>query len=186
MYTGLFNFSLLIIFGLAGLVVTFGAPDIMHSGTPPTMRSVSFTAPSSLSDPQLGRLIALRVGAPPHAGSPYIHRDSSNNLVVDYYSVDGLVRATLLENANRIQIQNYRNSFWRFLDNVHASTIADRSQDPAVRAWTWYIEIAIWSLIAMCITGIWLAVSTQWRSLYTRIAVGFGCAVVAFFYFVER
>ena len=35
MYAGLFNFTILCVFGLAGLVVTADAPDIFHTGSNP-------------------------------------------------------------------------------------------------------------------------------------------------------
>lgn len=186
MYAGLLNFSQLIVFGLAGLVVTFHAPDIMHSGVPPATTSMSFAAPPAMSDRDVGRSIAQRVGAPPHSGPPYIHRDESNRLVVDFYSVNGLVRATLVENANRVDIQTYRNSVWRFIDDAHTATIADRSPDGALRAWTWYIELSIWCLIVMCISGVWLAIASRWRFVWTRVALAAGCLAAVAFYFLER
>ena len=186
MYAGLLNFSILVIFGMAGLVVTFHAPDIMHSGVPPRTSSLPFTAPRSVSDPEMGRLIAEHVGTPPHSGPPYVHRDGSNRLLVDFYSVNGLVRATLIESENRIELQTYRNSIWRFVDNVHAATIADRAADTALRAWTWYIEFSIWSLIAMCVTGVWLAVALRWSFTWTRAALAAGALMFAIFYVLER
>ena len=185
-YSGLLNFSLLMIFGLAGLVVTFKAPDIMHSGVRPETKSIDFTAPESLSDKQAGERIASAVGRPPHAGEPYIHRDDSNRLAVDWYTANGLVRAVYLEQEHRVEIQTRRNSIWRFFDNVHATTMADRSPDPVVRAWARYIEVSIWSLIGMCLSGIWLGVASRWRFTWTRIALAAGCAVFAIFFLLER
>ncbi len=185
-YAGLLNFSMLIVFGLAGLVVTFKAPDIMHSGARPEIKTIAFTAPQSLSDKQVGESIASAVGRPPHAGEHYIHRDESNRLVVDWYTANGLVRAAYLEPEHRIEIQTWRNSIWRFFDNVHASTVADRSPDPVVRAWTWYIELSIWCLIGMCLSGIWLGVASRWRFTWTRISLAAGCAVFVIFFLLER
>jgi uncharacterized iron-regulated membrane protein len=185
-YAGLLNFSMLMVFGLAGLVVTFKAPDIMHSGIQPDTRTVAFTAPESLSDKQVGERIASVAGRPPRAGEHYIHRDDSNRLLVDWYTANGLVRAVYLEQEHRLEIQTWRNSIWRFFDNVHATTIADRSPDPVVRAWTWYIELSIWSLIGMCLSGIWLGVASRWRFTWARIALGAGCAVFAVFFLLER
>jgi hypothetical protein len=91
-----------------------------------------------------------------------------------------------LEQEHRLEIQTWRNSIWRFFDNVHATTIADRSPDPVVRAWTWYIELSIWSLIGMCLSGIWLGVASRWRFTWARIALGAGCAVFAVFFLLER
>jgi len=185
-YAGLLNFSMLVVFGLAGLVVTFKAPDIMHSGVRPATRTIDFTAPESLSDKQAGERIASAVGRPPHAGEPYIHRDDSNRLDVDWYTANGLVRAVYFGQEHRVEIQTWRNSIWRFFDNVHATTMADRSPDPVVRAWAWYIEVSIWSLIGMCLSGIWLGVASRWQFTWTRIALAAGCAVFAIFFLLER
>lgn len=185
-YSGLLNFSMLMVFGLAGLVVTFKAPDIMHSGARPETRTIDFTAPDSLSDNQAGEKIASAVGRPPHAGEHYIHRDDSNRLAVDWYTANGLVRAVYLEPEHRVEVQTWRNSIWRFFDNVHATTVADRSPDPVVRAWAWYIEVSIWSLIGMCLSGIWLGVASRWRFVWARIALAAGCAGFAIFFLLER
>ena len=185
-YAGLLNFSMLVNFGLAGLVATFKAPDIMHAGMLPEISRIGFTAPESLSDKQVGERIASAVQTPPRSGEHYIHRDDSNRLVVDWYSPNGLVRAAYLEPKHQLEIQRWRNSIWRFFDNVHATTIADRTEDRVVRAWTWYIEISIWSLITMCVSGIWLGVGSRWHSMSTRIALVAGCAVLVIFFILER
>jgi len=177
---------MLIVFGLAGLVVTFKAPDIMHSGIRPESRTIDFTAPESLSDKQVGERIASVVARPPHAGEHYVHPDDSNRLAVDWYTVNGLVRAAYFEQEHRVEIQTWRNSIWRFFDNVHATTMADRSPDPVVRAWTWYIELSIWSLIGMCLSGIWLGVASRWQFTWARIAFAAGGAVLAISFLLER
>ncbi len=185
-YAGLLSFSFLILFGVAGLVVTCKAPDIFSSGEPPALRSIPFTAGASASDRSVGKAIEALVAAPPHGGEPYIHRDDANRLNVDWYSVNGLLRATLIENEQRIEVRQYRNSIWRFLDNAHAATVADKSGDPVVRAWTWYMEIAIWSLVGMCLSGMWLGVASRWHFRSARIALGVGFAAFVIFFFLER
>src|SRR6185369_9037818 len=96
MYAGLLNFTILCVFGLAGLVVTAEAPDIFKAGTVPVVTTLPFHSPSSASDQQVGELIRERL-QPAHAGKPNIRRDAQHQLVADFYSVNGLVRATLLE-----------------------------------------------------------------------------------------
>src|SRR5438874_2598909 len=112
-YLGLINFSLLIVFGLAGLVVTFEAPDIFRQKQGPAVTFVDFTAPPFASD----REVALMLGGivqPAHAGPPVNRRNAANQLVADFYSVNGLTRVTLLEHERRAQVQTFRNSIWRF------------------------------------------------------------------------
>jgi hypothetical protein len=185
LYLGLLNFSLLMVFGLAGLVVTFEAPDIFHQKQGPAAQVRTFSAPPSASDRELGALIAQTL-QPPHAGPPIVHRNPINQLVVEFYSVNGLVRATLDRGEERLQVQTFRNSVWRFLDNAHATTIAEQGGDRAVRAWAWYIEFSIWSLIAMSLSGLWLGLNTRWSYRWTRVALAAGSAAFVVLYWLEK
>ena len=184
-YLGLLNFSLLIVFGLAGLIVTFEAPDIFRQKNGPSSEFRDFTAPLSASDREVGALLA-RTLSPSHAGPPVVRRNASNQLVADFYSVNGLVRVTLLTGEQRIQVQTFRNSIWRFIDNAHATTIAETVRDGVVRAWAWYIEISIWSLIAMSVSGLWLGLSTRWNYRWTRVSLAAGAAVFVTLYWLEK
>src|SRR3569623_486269 len=120
MYAGLLNFTILCVFGLAGLVATAQLPDIFSAKKPPVVRMLPFSAPSFASDEQVGELIRKRL-QPAHAGTPFTHRADRHRLVAEFYSVNGLVRATLLEREGQLQIETLRNSIWRFLDNAHAT-----------------------------------------------------------------
>jgi hypothetical protein len=185
-YAGLLNFSILIVFGLAGLVVTFDAPDIFHAGNEPRTEAQPFPYPGALSDKEIGEMIARRL-QPPHAGPPYVHRDAaSHQLVAEFYTVNGLVRATALEQSNQLRVETFRNSIWRFLDNAHATTIAERTSDAGVRAWAWYIEFSIWSLVFMALSGAWLGLTERQRFRWTNVSLGAGCAVFAAFYFLTK
>src|SRR5437764_155036 len=98
-YAGLLNFTILCVFGLAGLVATAEAPDIFSAGTAPAVTTSPFRAPGSASDHEVGELIRAQL-RPAHAGKPYVRRDAQHQLVADFYSVNGLVRATLLEHES--------------------------------------------------------------------------------------
>ena len=123
---------------------------------------------------------------PPHANAPVVRRNGANQLVAEFYSVNGMTRITLLETERRAQVQTYRNSIWRFIDNAHATTIGEGSGSAAVHAWAWYIELSIWSLVAMALTGLWLGVSTRWKFHWTPISLAAGCAAFVLFYWLER
>src|SRR5262245_9307009 len=77
MYTGLLNFTILCVFGLAGLVATAQAPDIFAPGTVPAVTTLPFRAPGSASDQQVGELIRERL-QPAHAGQPNIRRNAQH------------------------------------------------------------------------------------------------------------
>ena len=185
MYLGLLNFSLLIVFGLAGLVATAEAPDIFKQKQPPAMTFREFTSPPSSSDREVAELIAQQM-APAHSGPPVMRRNGANQLVTEFYSINGMTRVTLLENEHRAQIQTFRNSIWRFIDNAHSTTISEDARGGAVQAWAWYIELSIWSLIAMALSGVWLGVTARWNFRWTRVSLAAGCAVFLALYWLER
>src|SRR3954453_7887332 len=184
-YLGLLNFSLLIVFGLAGLVVTAEAPDIFRQKQGPTVETRDFTAPPDASD----RAVAERIGfamAPPHAGPPVVRRNGKSQLVAEFYSVNGMTRVTLLESEHRAQVETFRNSIWRFFDNAHATTIGEESNSAVVHAWAWSIEVSIWSLAAMALSGLWLGVTARWKWAWTRVSLAAGCAAFVALYWLER
>jgi hypothetical protein len=185
MYTGLLNFTILCVFGLAGLVATAEAPDIFKAGTVPVVTTLPFRAPGSASDQQVGELIREQL-QPAHAGKPNIRRDAQHQLVADFYSMNGLVRATVLEGQGQLQVEARRNSIWRFFDNAHATTIQETASDWAPGAWAWYIELSIWSLMLMALTGVWLGLTTRWPLWWTKASVVVGTLGFAIFYWVQK
>jgi hypothetical protein len=185
MYLGLVNFSLLMVFGLAGLVVTCEAPDIFRQKRGAAVSYRDFTPPPNASDREAAELLS-RTLEPAHAGQPVVRRNGANQLVADFYSVNGLVRATFLEGDERVRVETFRNSIWRFLDNAHATTVSEEARGPVIRAWAWYIELSIWSLILMTASGLWLGIVKRWNYRWTRISLAAGGAVFAFLYWLER
>jgi hypothetical protein len=185
MYTGLLNFTILCVFGMAGLVVTAEAPDIMHGGAQPVTSTVPFQAPTSASDQEVGELIQARL-QPRHAGKGNVRRNPRHQLEVDFYSVNGRVRATLLETEGKLEIETRRSSIWRFFDNAHATTIQETATDWAPMAWSWYIELAIWSLMFMALTGTWLGLTTRWNYWWTKASFVAGTIGFAVFYMVQK
>jgi hypothetical protein len=181
MYLGLLNFSILCVFGMAGLVVTAEAPDIFHAGVEPAVAMVDFQAPGSASDKEVGALIGDKL-RPAHAGAGNVRRNEQHQLVADFYSVNGLVRATLLEGEGKLRVETRRNSIWRFIDNAHATTPQEDNHDLATNAWGWYIEISIWSLLLMAVSGLWLGIAARWNYWWTKASFAFGTVLFFAFY----
>ena len=130
----------------------------------------------------------IRAGPSPihHVLAFNVHRDPAHQLVADSYNPNGLIRATLIEQERRVQVQTYRNSIWRFIDNIHATTFNSGQPGTALRIWGYYVEFSIWSLIGMTLSGIWLGLVTRWRFRWTIIAFAVGCGAFAIFYLIER
>ncbi len=163
MYFGLLNFSILLVFGIAGLTATFeSAPD---NRVPPavSVRFENYTAPAGMNDKEVTddvyRMLkpALTNPVPKFA----IQRDADNNLAFAFFSVNGQQRVTVLEKENRLRIETLRISSWHFLDRLHSTTINARSADLRIQLWGYYNEFAIWSLIGMPLSGLYLWLSSR-------------------------
>jgi hypothetical protein len=115
-----------------------------------------------------------------------MRRDAQHQLVADFYSVNGLVRATLLEGEGQLRVETRRNSIWRFFENAHATTIQEEASDWAPGAWAWYVELSIWSLMLMALTGVWLGLTTRWPFWWTKASVVVGTLGFAIFYWVQK
>ncbi len=181
-YAGLLNFTSVMICGMAGLVVTFEAPDIFHGAAEKQVEIRDFTAPDIASDQDLAQAIGSVVE---HANSiaPVVKRDAQHQLVVDFYSVNGLKRVTVSESEHQLRIETLRNSGWRFIDNLHATTIHEKTEDWAIRGWAWYMELSIWCLIAMTLTGIWMGLRRRsFRLGLVSLAFGLAGASALFWY----
>jgi len=181
-YAGLLNFAGVIVFGLAGLVVTFDAPDIFHTGRPPEVEIRKFTPPEIAGDREVAAAISEEILID-NSAAPVITRNAEHQMVVNFYSVNGLKRVTVLEGEGRIRIETMRNSVWRFVDNLHATTISEKSTGVAVRAWAWYIEFSIFCLLAMILTGCWMGLRFRWSFRWTPVSLvaGFAAATALFF-----
>lgn len=185
MYAGLLNFSILIVFGIAGLVASVGAPDIFEHPTLHTITTQEFSPSPSASDKEVASAIAaalhIRVGEPPNS-----RRNAQHQLMVDFYDPNGLRRVTLIEMEHRLQVETLRNSIWRFFDNLHATTLRQGAAWSAERVWGWYIEIATLSMIWMIASGIWLGVGQRWNFRWTQFSAVLAVIAFGVLYWLEK
>ena len=137
-------------------------------------RSVMLGGPERVASPLLLRLL--------QDADVVITDQADHQLVVHFYSVNGLKRVTVLEDRHQIRIETLRNSIWRFIDNLHATTIAERASGWAIRGWAWYVEFSIWCLLAMVLTGLWMGLRARfpYRLGQAVFIVGLGIAAALF------
>jgi len=185
MYSGLLNFSILMVFGIAGLVASANAPDIFQRPALHTITTQDFNVPPSASDKEVVGAIAdaLRIRV---AELPNPQRNPHHQLTVDFYNPNGLRRVTLLEPDHRLQVETFRNSIWRFFDNMHATTLREGAPWTAQRLWGWYIEIATLSMIWMIASGIWLGLGQRWSLRWTQFSAALAVIAFGILYYLEK
>jgi hypothetical protein len=181
MYVGLLNYVTLTVFGIAGLTATL-EPGRRQPPPPVGTRFESFAVPPNASDKEVADAVFQTVHLPLSNPIPKgaLRRNPENELVLNFYTLNGPFRVTVLEKENRLRIEPARNSFWRFLSAVHSVTQGNTSRHLIIRLWAWYNEFAIWSLLALAVSGVylWLASRPNYRWAQLSFAAGAGVFVV--------
>jgi hypothetical protein len=179
MYLGLLNFVAITVFGVAGLTATMQPGP----GRPPAVadsRDQPFRVRADATDKQVADDVfeALNIPLSNPLPTQAIRRNDQNQLVLNFYTINGPYRVTVLEKEARLRVERMLNSTPRFLSNAHSVTQAGNSRYLRVRLWGWYNEFAIWSLLGMSISGVYLWLAS--RPGYRWAQVSFAAGTVVF------
>jgi hypothetical protein len=187
MYVGLLNFSILVVFGIAGIDATLHGGEARQRQWS-SARYESFDPPQNASDAQVADMVFRQLRLPLTNPIPQfaLRRNEQNVLVLDFYTVNGVHRVTLLEAEKRISIESDRVPVSRFLNNLHAHTNAGRKPHWALHLWGWYNEFAIWSLIGMSLSGAYLWLASRPRLRWAQGTLAAGVGVFGLLYFLTR
>jgi uncharacterized iron-regulated membrane protein len=179
-YAGLLTFAQLVTYGVAGLVATVESGDDRPK-IPHAIRYVPFTVPPSSTDRQVADEVYRQLRLPLTRPMPgwYLQRTPEKDLLLDFYNINGIWRVVVLEHENRLRIEEIRNSTPIFLSDLHAVTTGDSEVPGRVRVWAIYNEVAMWCLLAFCISGVYLWLSAQARSWWAWASLAAGSATFA-------
>lgn len=174
-YAGLLTFAQLVLYGVAGLVATV-QPGLERPKIPHAIRYVPFTVPPSSTDRQVADEVYRRLRLPLTRPMPgwFLRRTPENDLLLDFYNINGIWRVVVLERENRLRIEEIRNSTPLFLSDVHAITTGDSEAPGRVRLWGIYNELAMWCLLAFCVSGVYLWLSAHARSWWAWASLAAG------------
>lgn len=176
-YAGLLTFAQLVVYGGAGLSAMF------HSGPvrpqqPQAVRYVNFQVPPSSTDMQVAGLVYRALALPLTRPVPdwALKRTPENRLRLDFYNINGLYRVTVLEDEQRLRVESIPVSTGVFLEDVHAATPGDEDAPALVRAWALWNEVAMWTLLAFCASGLWLWLASRPRFVWAWVSFAAGSA----------
>jgi hypothetical protein len=176
-YAGLLTFSQLMLYGVAGLVATaqtaLERPKIAQA-----VRHVPFTVKPGATDRQVADDVYATLRLPLTRPMPgwFLRRTPENDLLLDFYNINGIWRVVVLEREGRLRIEEIRNSLGLFLGDTHAITTGDTEAPRLVRVWAIYNEFAMWCLLAFCVSGVYLWLTAQARSWWTWASLATGTA----------
>ena len=174
-YAGLLTFAQLILYGIAGLVATVQ----MAAERPKIARAVQhvpFAAAAGSTDKQVADEVYRTLHLPLTRPMPgwFLRRTPENDLLLDFYNINGIWRVIVLEREGRLRIEQIRNSLGLFLGDMHAVTTGDDEAPRLVRVWAFYNEFAMWCLLAFCASGVYLWLSARARSWWAWASLAAG------------
>jgi hypothetical protein len=114
-----------------------------------------------------------------------LRRTPEGNLLLDFYNVNGIYSVVVLESENRIRIENIRKNKWYFLNDMHALTGAEGGAG-LVRAWGIWNEVAMWSLLFFCASGVCQWLSRRPALIPGWVALAASSVTLAVFWAVFR
>jgi hypothetical protein len=184
MYTGLINFTILLVFGIAGLTATLQPPR-RQTGD---IETRAFQVPPNVTDFEAATAAYqfLNVPLSQAPGRGAVRRDAENHVAFTMYSANGPRIVTLLEKEHQARIDSRKNSIWHFFENAHATTPRGAGPDLRERLWSWYTELSIWSLILMAVSGVYLWLASRPGHRWGQISFAAGSGAFLLLYALSR
>lgn len=170
-YAGLLSFTAFVVYGIAGIRATLiEAPDDRRPN-PSDVREIVFDVPGDLSDKALADRIHAELDLPLTRPIPEwaLYRDEERNLVLDFYTANGIRRVTVLEAEGRLRVEAEQAPLGQFLNQLHATVGV--GGPPTVTAWALYNIFSTFCLLFMTVSGVYLWLATR---------PGHGLALVSF------
>jgi hypothetical protein len=163
------NLLLYAIVGIAALWDTRGQPAVVVWEQPFTPE-----ANDRETAERVVELLGLSLATPVHAFN--IAHDAQHRLVLDFYHANGRHKVTVLD--GRIRVEHTRAGLLSYLSTLHVTTAAFHSGDWRMQWWARWNEFAMWCLLAMTASGVWIWLSRRraggtWRRVhrYTALAM---------------
>lgn len=113
-----------------------------------------------------------------------LRHDDAGRLLVDFHSPDGVRRVTVEEDGLRVVTE--RTGLGTFLNRLHAMTGAYTPDDWRLDAWSLDIRFAMWALIGMALSGLYLWLATRPRLRFALAAAAGGNALFVILYILTR
>jgi hypothetical protein len=188
MYTGLVNFTILVVFAIVGLTAAFLPGPNQRPRPKAEVRYVDFTAPGGLDDRQVADRIyeELQLPLTSRAQDWNIRRGEDHNLRVRFPTASKVYTAVVLENESRLRLEIVPFDTWQFLSHLHESTPQHANPDWRAYLWSCYVEFSLWSLILMAVSGVYLWLASRPSYRWAQVSFGMGCGTLLLYYLLVR
>lgn len=176
MYAGLFAFTALLVWGVAGVDSMFlPAPGEFQPPEVSRTLEIDFQAPGDLDDKALAARIDEALDLPIVGNPAQISRTPDANLVYRYYTVNGRRDVTFFEREGKVRVEFRQTPFWGYIGGMHAASTRRTPPDLPAKAWGLYNEISLWAFTFMTLSGLYLWLDTRpwlkWAQALAAIGV---------------
>ncbi len=188
MYAGLFTFTALVVYGLSGLIDS-SLPAWSEREPPPTTEQyMQFAAPSGVSDKELADILYAELDLPLSgpAADYALRRDAAQNLVVNFYTPNGVRAVTVLEQQGQLKIVRTQGSLSSFITGMHGALLRSAGPRFLNRAWSYYNEAGLWALGFMALSGLVLWLGSRSRLIWARAVFASGNVAFLLLYWLMR
>lgn len=185
-YIGLLNFTILIVFGIAGLTATLERGEASLGNAETFTRP--FTPPANADDFQAAAAAYRFLNFPMSDPLPrqVVRRDAAGNVTFDAYAMNGRRVVTMLEKEGLLKVERQRRDFPTFLNEMHTVTVQNNSKQLVIRMWSWYTEFAIWSLLFMSATGVYLWLASRPGHRWAQVSLVLGAGIFSVLFIFSR
>lgn len=188
MYAGLFTFTALIVYGLSGLIDSALPAWSERQAPPATEQYKLFAAPSSVSDKELADLVYAELDLPLSgpAAEYALRRDAEQNLVVSFYTPNGVRTVTVLEEKGQLRLVRAQAGLASFITGMHGAVLRYAAPRFLTQAWSYYNEAGLWALGFMALSGVVLWLASRSRLIWARIVFAAGNGAFLLLYWMMR
>ena len=179
-YAGLLTFAQLMVYSIASVVAAL-YPGGERPKSPQSIRYVPFTVPPSSTDKEVATIVYCELNLPMVRPVPdwYLRHTADNHLLLDFYNINRIRRVVVLENEGRLRLEEIHNNVWLFLEDIHAATLGDQGAPRLVHLRPWWNELATWTLLAFCVSGLSLWLTSRPRYAWAWILLASGTGSIA-------
>jgi uncharacterized iron-regulated membrane protein len=174
-YCGLLTLANLVLYGIVGISSLLDTRAAARPQVWEQAFAIDQTASDRMVAERVAGLLGLSLAMPVHDFN--FRRDAQHRLALDFYHANGRHKITVLENPPRLHIEHTRAGLWKYLSTLHVTTAAFHSGDWRMQLWAWWNEFAMWCLLVMLASGVWIWLerrpgSGTWRRVHRWSALG--------------
>jgi len=188
MYTGLVKLTVLVVFGIVGIVSTVLPRPVERAKPAATLQVRDVHLPGGLDDRRLADYLQASLNLPLTRPVPdwMLGRDRRNRLRFRLWTPARFYEVLVLEKQGKVQITTQPFDVWQYLFHLHEMTPATGHPHLPTLLWAWYIEFSIWSLMLMSLSGVYLWLASRPGYRWAQVSFAAGSVIFVVFYIVIR